>query len=525
MARIKQRGFVADNITPDQYVFGSEQLGGEVLQEDGQWDDYLPEKEIQRKNRVETMSCVSFGTLNCLETLFKRVYGTDNNYSDRFLAVVSETTKRGNSPHKVGEALRRFGSVKEEVLPFSDDIKSWDDYHSGITDGILKKGGEWLDDYNFGHDWVFTRGSLEYKQKMIKAGLRYSPIGVSVYAWKQKGGYYYKNDTDRDNHWCTVYGYEDGKYWKVYDHYDNVHKKLVWDYNFGFAKRYTISKRQNEKSYDFLKDIYELFKEMFLKVINKSFIDQSKKREIVEESITRLNLIKDNMDKANKTAQECLLQLTKDNLNRDITPEDNVPDEVACAESVSVLIKKIDNNFPIIPHTMNLYKTLNSSPSFEPTLDLEAGNIIISPTGHWRSNGKIRGHVGVITENGNIASNNSYTGNFEENYTISSWVKRYRGIGNYPLFVFKMVDKNVKMRGSNLLGSNSNKMFKNFSSEQTANYVTFFVFITEILKLNITESEIETIVKGIIGAITIGYVWFKRYQEGNITVLGKRKNV
>ena len=260
---------------------------------------------------------------------------------------------------------------------------------------------------------------------------------------------------------------------------------------------------------------------MLLKIIKTPFIDQSKKKDIVDETITKLTVIKDDMEKKELTAQECLLKLAKDNLGRDITPEDNIPDEVACAENVSAMIKKISNNFPIIPHTMNLYKTLDKNKAFEPTLDLEAGNIIISPTGHWRSNGSIRGHVGIILEDGKIASNNSLNGNWDDYYTISSWVSRYRNKGGYPIYVFKMVDKNVKI-GTLQLGSNTT--MAKFSTEQTAHYVAFFVFLTELFKLNVSESEVEGLIKGILGVGAIVYAFYKRYKRGDITIAGVRKN-
>jgi hypothetical protein len=446
MEKIKY-GFSPDTIKQDQYVLGSGQLGYKTLVPDGQWDEYLPEDEIQKKYGVETMSCVSFGTLNCVEILFKRIFNVNINYSDRALAIMSQTTRTGNSPHKVAETLRKQGTFDENYLPFTSSVESFDDYHSGLTKEHILRAENWLDSFNFGHDWVFTGGSIKDKQILIKNALKSSPIGVSVDAWKKKDGYYVKDKGAKDNHWCTCYGYKEGKYWKIFDHYNNTKKKLAWDYDFGYAKRFTVEKKRPQKSYEFFNELFQLFKEMFLKLIKDPLIDQSKKKEIVSESIKRLSLIKDDMEKEQKTAKECLLQLAKDNLGRDVTPDDVVSDEVACAEVVSTIIKKVAPDFPIIPHTMNLYKALKNSPTFEGTLDLEPGNIIISPTGHWKSNGVIRGHVGIILENGQIASNTSATGKWESNYTITSWVRRYRGIGNYPLFVFKMVDKDYRLGG------------------------------------------------------------------------------
>src|SRR3990167_9214558 len=97
-----QYGFIRDDIKPEDYVFGSGQLAGEVLQLNGDWSDFLPPEELQNLNGVEPYACASFGTLNALEMLLRRVLGQVDNFSDRYLAYVSGTKeKKGNSPHLV----------------------------------------------------------------------------------------------------------------------------------------------------------------------------------------------------------------------------------------------------------------------------------------------------------------------------------------------------------------------------------------------------------------------------------------
>ena len=86
------------------------------------------------------------------------------------------------------------------------------------------------------------------------SALRFSPIGVSVFAWvKDTDGLYYKPKGQRDNHFVTLYGYKEGEYWKIFDHYDDTIKRLKWDYDFGFAKRYYIKKRPEIKEGWFIK--------------------------------------------------------------------------------------------------------------------------------------------------------------------------------------------------------------------------------------------------------------------------------
>lgn len=93
----------------------------------------------------------------------------------------------------------------------------------------------------------------------LKDALRYSPIGISVYAWVQNAdSTYIKPQGAQDNHWCVLYGYEDGKSWHVFDSYDNTHKKLAWDFGFEMAKRYSIKRRDPQAELSRLQKILQL---------------------------------------------------------------------------------------------------------------------------------------------------------------------------------------------------------------------------------------------------------------------------
>ena len=247
---VKQYGFIEPTFDENDYTFGSGALRVEILQEDGQWDEHLPPVELQRVRNIETVSCVAFATLNAIEILLKKKYGEDKDFSERYTAILAETDRIGTTPKRGAEAIRKQGVISDELLPFSEDIKSWSEYHSPtpMLSGFLEKGAKWLENYDFGYDWVFTGGSIENKRESLIRALQSSPVGVSVYAWVQNGEYYIKPEGVRDTHWTVCYGYVEGAYWKIFDTYDNTHKKLVWDYNFGFAQRYTLDKKESVAS-------------------------------------------------------------------------------------------------------------------------------------------------------------------------------------------------------------------------------------------------------------------------------------
>lgn len=142
-----------------------------------------------------------------------------------------------------------------------------------------------------------------------------------------------------------------------------------------------------------------------------------------------------------ETPQQKLYRIACSYLGQDVSPlDDKVSDEYACAETVSKIVQKAFGDFSsdaILSTTLLFYKLKNHQ-SFKQVLEFEAGNIIISPTGY--GNGHLaNGHTGICGMNGKIMSNNSATGIFKENYTIDSWIKRYRVMGGFPIFVFKRV--------------------------------------------------------------------------------------
>ncbi len=236
-------GFIPDQIKSEDYIFGGFQIPQIVLQENGQWDEFLPVPEYQRKNGLETMNCTSYGTLNAFETLFMKLYGKEINKSERYIGVMAKTSPQGNSPQTIIETIRKeAGLIDEELLPFGEDIDAWEEYYSPnpMTENYIREGKKFLEHFSIWHEWVFTLGDRVDETKNLKDALRFSPLGVSVCAWSFDGQYYYKEKGEQDNHWVTLYGYEDGKYWKVFDSYDNTCKKLRWDYDFGFAKRYYL---------------------------------------------------------------------------------------------------------------------------------------------------------------------------------------------------------------------------------------------------------------------------------------------
>lgn len=254
-----------DKIENDHYYLGGGFIGTEETEPDGQWDKFLPPEEIQNVNEVETMACTVFGTINCIEILFNKLFREERNFSERYSAILAGITESGGSPHTTAEVIRKLGLIDDSFLPFNNEIKSWDDFYSPnpMSPKLLRQGRKFLEEYEFSHEWVFTKCLQPEKIRLIKEALKRGPVGASVYAWScDDDGVYQQVGTD--NHWICIYGWNDHG-WKVFDSYTNSYKLYSFDADIAMAKLYWLKKRPVDKGYWFM----DLFKRIFSFIINK----------------------------------------------------------------------------------------------------------------------------------------------------------------------------------------------------------------------------------------------------------------
>ena len=146
--------------------------------------------------------------------------------------------------------------------------------------------------------------------------------------------------------------------------------------------------------------------------------------------ILRLQAGRVNPDKA-----RVLFETAKACIGKDMAPNEN---EFGCAEAVNNVFQKAFG----VPvggglSTYRMYQVLMADKRFKRVFDPTAGDLIISPTGF--GNGKIIGHVGIVSENDKIMSNNSSDGLWLENYTVLSWKGRYVFIGGFPMAYYRVI--------------------------------------------------------------------------------------
>lgn len=240
-------GLVPSVLEADHYLLGASPLRGDQVRPDGDWRGFLPDGEPQNVRGIETYNCTGYGTNNVLEMLL-RAKGVSANNSDRALGIAAGTSpvKGGNDPHVVAETIRKgFGCVDEAVLPFDGSVLSVTDYYrpNPLPGAIVRQGASWWERWALGHEWLIPPNSglsVAKKQELLLEGLKYSPLGVSVYAWVKDGARYVKPKGVTDNHWVALVHGDKGKAWYVFDSYDGYIKKLDWGYDFGYCKVYYL---------------------------------------------------------------------------------------------------------------------------------------------------------------------------------------------------------------------------------------------------------------------------------------------
>lgn len=225
------------------YIFGDNKLGDSPINPSGQWDGWLPDWEAQsRPGAFDSYACVTFTTLTCVEIMERFHFGATSNWSDRFLAKLSETDKiRGNSPAVVAEVLKEKGCVPEKDLPFDITINSFEKFYETISNSLKTLAFAFKAEYAFGYSHVQSNA-----QDIMRA-LTYSPVLFTISAWyKDDNGLYYRPQGMTDGHATTCYGYEEGKYWKILDSYadgETFLKKVRWDALPMQCKRYTLTRQ------------------------------------------------------------------------------------------------------------------------------------------------------------------------------------------------------------------------------------------------------------------------------------------
>ncbi len=244
--QIENYGFVKPEHDNRDFIFGSafNSLPKTILQANGDWSPYLPLYERQFGAGWDSYGCTCFGTLNCLEVIMKKVYGTDFDFSERYQYNLIGIEPPGSDPKKVAQSIHSDGVLEQKDLPYEDNLNVFKSPRP-MTKSLIDKGHLWLQRYGFGYEWI------DANVKNLRECLQYSPIGVSVCAWykNDKGQYYSPKGMD-NNHWTLLYKIGDNGEFYVFDSYDQEMKVLTPEHNIEYAMRYNVEVKSPQQIFN-----------------------------------------------------------------------------------------------------------------------------------------------------------------------------------------------------------------------------------------------------------------------------------
>lgn len=228
-------GFIPEELTGEEEILGATEED-EILQPNRDWTPYLGVKEVQNLFH-ETWNCTVFAMWNGLECYGKRKFEVEINGSDRFSGKMGGTNPGyGNTFRNSFATLNRDGFLYEEEYPF--DSKDVYEYYKTIDERLKAKALERTKRFEFKRKLV-SGGALSPEQ--LWEALQYTPLRVSVSAWNYPVNGVYTRVNTIINHAVLLFKGEYGKFWWIYDSYDDDIKKLSWDFLFGSADAITFN--------------------------------------------------------------------------------------------------------------------------------------------------------------------------------------------------------------------------------------------------------------------------------------------
>ena len=192
---MQQTGFLYE-FDPRDYITGASPLAWDIVNKDGDWRNWKPLDEKQYDIKFDTMSCTTFSALNVIETWVNWLMYNDKltvaqleelnklgfiengkfNASDRFTAIMSGTTQKGNYFPSVWNSIKTDGLLPEKDFPYGGN--NWNEYHnkSLITEAMKTKAKKILDILEFAYEWTpVTETSIE-----LSEALKQAPVQVAV---------------------------------------------------------------------------------------------------------------------------------------------------------------------------------------------------------------------------------------------------------------------------------------------------------------------------------------------------------
>jgi len=274
------KSFIYPKITEKDRVYGGGIFSELVIKPNGDWRNVEIPNEDQNVAGVESSACYIEAQQSSDATFKEYIYGIqDDNYSARFNALLSGGTENGGDPIKGAMSIKKDGVIPQEMMDWKD-IKSWQDFHSwkGVNkEQCIFKGQEDANQWDKRFKIIAEKYTpLETKFINLKEGLKRGLCQISVSAWYERNGQYYKPKGMQDNHFVKVEYVDKDNSIHIKDTYYPYKKVLEPNYDFDFGMYRTLRKLSTE---EVLKNIENIVIEGNEKTINKVIARELEVRE------------------------------------------------------------------------------------------------------------------------------------------------------------------------------------------------------------------------------------------------------
>jgi len=238
---------------------GASAIVPEIRLETGDWSPYLPKDEMQIGVYFDTMACVTFSALNSIETQLNYMLamgqipatsvqkfrdlgvlvGNVFNFSDRFTAKMSGTTRQGNYLVNVWDSIRNHGLLAESDWAYPREqrqpVFDWDDYYKEIPQSLKDKALKIKDLIETKYEWLVAGGQAMPIQ--FSTWLKMAPIQLATAICPPWGaGEIVPECSLNVGHATELYKVAPDCY-RIEDHYSPFQKRLSLAYEIPYALR------------------------------------------------------------------------------------------------------------------------------------------------------------------------------------------------------------------------------------------------------------------------------------------------
>lgn len=197
-----------------EYLFGATSQPGLFSIPLEKRENYLPQGQVQYSHFADYQDCATRAPLNALKAQLDYAYKTglmsaenrewykangylDNDLSNRFNAILSGTTKQGNSLKAPLQSIHADGVIPQSLLPETD--LTWEQYHDpkAITQKMRDLGAEFAKRFLVSYEKVHRSHFHEVSKDDF--------LSVALFAWPQPENGVYPATSDAPNHAVAIY--------------------------------------------------------------------------------------------------------------------------------------------------------------------------------------------------------------------------------------------------------------------------------------------------------------------------------